>query len=94
MSEPSNKLRAALDQLHSQLHGAGAIDPEIRKRLQGAMDEIRAVLEAPGERPSAKADHEPLIHRLTEAAGQFEVSHPTLSGTVERLIEALRQMGI
>lgn len=95
MPDRAEELRAALKQLHSQLQSVGTVDPEVRKLLQKADQEIHAVLAAPqGGSPPSKQAHAPIIDRLTEAAQHFEMSHPTVAGAVQRLIDALSQMGI
>ena len=93
MSDQSEKLREALDDLTGQLDGLGPLDSEASGVLREALAEIHAALAAEGT-PGADAGSPSLVDRLREAAQHFEDEHPTLSGAVGGLIDALGRMGI
>ena len=87
----SDDLRETLEQLHQQLAAADNLDADTVERLRTTMDEVRATLEkrqAPDEPPAGRSDW------LTETAQHFEESHPTLAGTITRLVDLLGQAGI
>ena len=91
MSQPTEQLQQTLDQLHEQLAAAGAdLDQATQDRLQTALEEIKQTLGVPTETEA----NDSVVERLREAEIQFEQSHPTLAGTVRRLVDVLAQMGI
>lgn len=105
MAEPADQLRHALDDLNRALEANSSIDMAVRERLGRAVDEIHAALARlpadSGGVPSAQAadttSAEPpdsLTGQLAGVAREFEVSHPTLSGMVGSVIDALARMGI
>lgn len=97
MTEDIRQLRESLDKLHAELEGIARVDPEVRRLLTDALEEIQVTLERQDERESAaKVDdqEESVAHRLAEAAREFEESHPTLSGMIGSVIDALSRMGI
>lgn len=91
MSDQTDKLKATLDQLHAQLEEvATELDEGLKSRLKEAIGEIETVLDQESEeKPTAT-----LSKRMKEATSQFEQSHPTIAGTLERLADVLAQMGI
>lgn len=86
------KLQQTLAELHSQLDEAESLDADLEAQLRAAAGRIERTLDkqplpGPADMPST-----PEI--LEDAAVQFEQSHPTIAGTVRRLIDVLAQMGI
>ncbi len=92
MTEERKALLGTLDELHDELAAAENVSPEVEAKLRAAMDEIRSVLEAGGESNDETAPS--ITGRLSEAAEQFENSHPTLSAMLGSAIDALGRMGI
>ena len=90
MTDDREQLHQTLEQLHEQLEETDQLDPELADQLKQTMDDIRTTLEKQGQID----DHHSLTERLHESARHFEDSHPILSGTLGRLIDALGQMGI
>lgn len=98
MADDREDLRATLTELHRQLESAGSIDPESLAMLRQVMADIEQAL---SQRPDG-ADAPPvetrvkrsLVRRLTDAARGFEATHPTLSGAIGGVVDALAQMGI
>lgn len=91
MSEQYEKLRATAKELEEELHSLKTVDDETRTVLHDVLQEVRAVLheDEPGEfQPQSLTD------RLHNAAQEFEGSHPTMAGIINRLIDGLGQMGI
>lgn len=90
MSE-HRQLREHLARLRQQLLETPSIDPSTRSRLEQTVAEIEDDLSEarPGSRPNSS-----LVTRLSEAALDFEASHPTLAGTIGSVIDALAAIGI
>lgn len=93
MVEPWEHLRVALDELEQELRSTEDLDPRVREHLQKAADELRAAVQEsqPGNRLSAQAG---TARSLRDAIERFEISHPTLTGILGRMIDALAQLGI
>ena len=85
------KIRAALDELERELSNLESVDPETRAVLEEARHEIESALYK--DEPD-QIEHESLTERLDTAAQTFQVSHPTLAGVIQRMIDALAQLGI
>lgn len=98
MEDSLQLLRDKLAELERKLATAGSIDPSDRDLLKEIMADIELVLaHEAGKAPRAhEISHTPesLIERLGEAARNFEETHPTLSGAVGSVIDALSRMGI
>ena len=91
MTDQRKALLSTLDELHGELEAAENVSPEVEEKLRATMNDIRKVLDEETE----TADEEPsFTGRLSEAAEQFESSHPTLSSIVGSAIDALARMGI
>jgi hypothetical protein len=89
MPERIEKLRQTVKELEEELASVEAFDDETRQMLEEAVSEIQTVLRKEGE-----LEPDSVIERLRSAEEQFQVSHPTLSGIVARMIDALGQLGI
>ena len=59
--------------------------------LEKAIEDLRTAL---GKTDPASLESESLIAQLRSAEADFELSHPTVSGLVMRMINALAQLGI
>lgn len=95
MADPGERLRATLSELHAELESLQRVDPEVRALLETTIHDIHRAMAAPANRPPPSPDeHASLAERLSEAATRFEGQHPTLSGAVGSVIDALGQMGI
>lgn len=95
------KLQQTLDELHAQLDEAESVDAELAAQLRSAAADITRTLEKQSaeEAPekaeeAASEDSTPSPDMLEEAAVEFEQSHPTIAGTIRRVIDMLAQMGI
>jgi hypothetical protein len=82
-------LHETLEQLHTELEGAGPIDAALRDELEQAIAEIRAAV----EREDASAS-QPLGEQLEALALRFEQSHPLLTQALSGVVRALGAMGI
>ena len=88
----SEQLHDKLVQLHDELAQTQTVDDSTREVLADLSNDIRELLDRPGE----KDDHRygSLIRRLRASLADFEVSHPHLSAAMERAVDALVQMGV
>ena len=91
MNERLARIRATVQELEQELRELDSLDPTARLMLQGVAREIHAVL---GDRDLPPAAHRTLHQRLQDAAHSFESSHPALAGVLERVVDALAQLGI
>ena len=99
MPEDVQKLRETLAALHAELGTVESADPEVRRMLAGALQDIAAKLRSrDGTPPAAATDPTPdasvSTGQLAESARILEVEHPTLAATLRGVVEALTRMGI
>lgn len=98
MEDALHDLRGKLAELERKLAAAGSVEPGDRELLQQIMADIEQVLAQQGGEAQAPEEvpHTPesLVQRLGDAARSFEETHPTLSGAVGSVIDALSRMGI
>jgi uncharacterized membrane protein len=98
MTLDREKLQQTLAELHSQLDEAESLDADLAAQLRTVAGEIEQTLEKQQAAGPASDPSEPAPasapELLEEAAVEFEQSHPTIAGTVRRLIDVLAQMGI
>ena len=86
---PTVRLQTLLTQLHEEIATLGESNPEETQRLERLVAEIDLALE--NEQPEA---YEPLLDSIKSNLIEFESEHPTASGIVRRLMQALGDMGI
>ncbi|MFW6168991.1 MAG: DUF4404 family protein [Planctomycetota bacterium] len=91
MPERIEKLREIVKQLETELDSLDPLDAESRQVLEEALKELRSAL---GQTDTASLQSESLFQRLRDAEEHFQVSHPTISGLVLRMINGLGQLGI
>jgi len=84
----SERLRQTLNELRAELADSDTGDAETRERVQAAADELEAWLERAEEPEGGLRD------RMREAVTRFEEEHPTLASTVQRVVDALSDLGI
>ena len=94
MSELRNRIRETLNGLHAELENVDQVDPEIHDLLLNAAKEIDGKLKPTDEASAGEAPEQSLDDRLAEAARHFSETHPTLSGIISTLANALNQLGI
>lgn len=94
--DPTEKLKATLAELHAELADAKALDPAARKALAEALAEIQHALAAGESQPTEEGPGpvDGIAQRLRKAATKFETTHPTLAGTLNRLIDLMASAGI
>lgn len=84
----SDEARDHLESVHGQLNEAAGAGDETAGELA---DHVGAYLSA--DEPSEEA-HEDLVQRLSDGVRRFEVSHPSLSATVQTVVDSLTASGI
>ena len=91
MPERIEKLRGIVQELEAELESLESVDAQARSVLEEALEDLRVAL---SKTDPASLESESLVERLQTAEQEFQVSHPTISGLVLRMINALGQLGI
>ncbi len=89
MSDEHDQLLSTLDQLRERLDQTPALPPETVARLRATLADLDAALAH--RKPTGETR---LQERLSQAALEFEASHPMLAGNLGSIIDALGRMGI
>jgi predicted component of type VI protein secretion system len=84
-------LRRMLEELHTELQHADEIDDRSRELLRSVLDDIEDLLAREQKRGTSP---EVIGERLREAVRAFETTHPTLTGAIGRVADALAALGI
>ena len=87
-----NELQHTLASLHEELKQADQVDDETRTMLTTLAQDIQRLAEQDDLPPSDAV--EPLSARLQDMVLKFESDHPQLTGVLNRVSEALANMGI
>jgi hypothetical protein len=91
MPERVEKLKSLVKELEATLETLDAADAESQQSLAELLRDLRTALDKVDSEPIAS---ETLAARFRTAEENFQVSHPTVSGLVLRMIDALGQLGI
>ena len=91
MPERVEKLKSLVKELEAELETLDAADARSQQPLADVLRDLRTALDKIDSEPIAS---ETLAARFRAAEESFQVSHPTLSGLVLRMIDALGQLGI
>lgn len=86
------ELRKLLDQLHSEIENAESIEDSDREQLRHLAGDIGDLLARSSSR-TVKAQP-PLLERMEDSISYLEVTHPTLTQTLSKIIETLSNAGI
>jgi hypothetical protein len=86
------ELRKLIEQLHAEIQNTRSVDEKGQELLLHLESDIRKLLAQTGGmaapvRPST-------LRRMEEGLDHFEVTHPTLTILLSRLLEALSNVGI
>lgn len=87
---PAQQLRQQLEQLRNQLEQRAPLDADERGAIQALIEQIEAQLALQSPPPA----DETLVDGINLAVERFEVSHPTLAGTLRNIMQSLVSMGI
>jgi hypothetical protein len=86
------ELRKLLEQLHNEIEQTQSVDEKGRDLLQDLGSDIRELLARSGQdnleaRPS-------VLKRMEDSVSYLEVTHPTLTNTLSKILESLSNAGI
>ena len=90
-----NEIRQTLIQLHDELERTHTLDENERVMMRHLMNDIQEMLDRPeqGDTPRYQANPS-LVDQLEQAVSEMEVSHPTLSGVIQKALDILNIAGI
>ena len=88
----NDELRKLLQQLHDEINNVEAVDEKGSRLLRHLDKDICIYLERTDEHPVQL--HPPFIHRLENTLLHFEVTHPSLTVVISRLLAYLSNAGI
>ncbi len=92
MSERMERLKSLVRELQNELASIDTQDAESQQALTVTLRELQQALQNRGGEPGLSSDS--FVERLRGAEEDFQLSHPTISGLVVRMIDALGQLGI
>jgi chaperonin cofactor prefoldin len=87
------ELRKLLEQLHTEIEHTQTIDNNGRQLLHHLEADINELLERPESGPLPQA-HPSTIQQLEDSINYFELSHPTLTSQLSKLLSILSNAGI
>jgi hypothetical protein len=85
---PREELGRLLEDLAAQLEGADALDEDERAALEQLHRRIGAALASEADSPGGSGE------AVADLIDRFETSHPTLTMTLGRIMDALNKLGI
>jgi hypothetical protein len=86
------ELRELIKKLHDEIQNTHSVDEKGQELLLHLESDIRELLEQSSEHGTPA--HTSTIRRLEEGLDHFEVTHPTLTILISKLLEALSNVGI
>lgn len=89
---PQTELGKLLDDLENQIGDGGPVDESDREALRELQARIAAVLASDHGATLPASDS--LSEPLADFIDRFETSHPTLTMTLGRIMDALNKLGI
>jgi chromosome segregation ATPase len=88
----NQELGKLLEQLHSEIEHTESIDDKGRERLRDLATDIGELLaRSSDEQTQAQTS---VLERLEDSISYLEVTHPTLTQTLTRVLETLSNAGI
>jgi hypothetical protein len=88
----NKELRELLTRLHDEIQNTSAVDEKGTELLRDLESDIAALIERSGSEPLELRPASVL--NLENTLKHFEVSHPTLTELIARLLETLSNSGI
>jgi hypothetical protein len=89
---PQTELGKLLDDLENQIGDGGPVDEADREALRELQTRIASVLAT--DRDAILPVSDSLSEPLADFIDRFETSHPTLTMTLGRIMDALNKLGI
>lgn len=87
-----SELKQQLSALHNTLSSLQSIDDESRQQLVALLADISRLLHP--DAPSDASGDTSTTESLESLAARFDVNHPSLSGAIRQLLDALVKAGI
>ncbi|MDR3574138.1 MAG: DUF4404 family protein [Anaerolineaceae bacterium] len=87
------ELRKLLDQLHTEIEHTHSLDEDGRQLLHHLETDINELLKRT-ENDTLPQAHPSTIQSLTDSIDYFEISHPILTGQLNKLLAILSNAGI
>jgi hypothetical protein len=88
----NQELGKLLEQLHSEIEHTESIDEKGRERLRDLAKDIGELLARSNDGQTQAQTS--LLERLEDSISYLEVTHPTLTQTLSRVLETLSNAGI
>jgi len=88
----NQELGKLLEQLHSEIEHTESIDEKGRERLRDLATDIGELLARSDEEQTQAQTS--VLERLEDSISYLEVTHPTLTQTLTRVLETLSNAGI
>ncbi len=85
-------LRKLIEDLHAEIQDTQSVDEKGQELLVHLDADIRKLLAQSGE--MAVPAHPSTLRRLEEGLDHFEVTHPTLTILISKVLEGLSNVGI
>jgi hypothetical protein len=89
----NQELRNLLDQLHNEIEHTRNLDENGRQLLRHLNTDINDLLQRSENEPLPPA-HPTTLRRLEDGIDYFELSHPTLTSQLSKLLSILSNSGI
>jgi uncharacterized protein YlxW (UPF0749 family) len=83
-------IKELVEELDREIERARSLNAQERELLEDLRGDIRMAL----ERSRKQASVEGTVEKLREAAGRFEVSHPSLTAALAQVMDSLVKMGV
>jgi len=85
-------LKKALEQLHEEIQKTETVDQSQSEMLQHLVKDVDDLLARSGELDQAQ--NASVVDRLTRAIELFEITHPSLTARMNKLLNILSSAGI
>jgi len=86
------ELRKLLEQVHNEIENTKSVDDKGRELLHDIGADIRELLARSGEET---LDAQPtMLKSLEDSISYLEITHPTLTNTLSKILESLSNAGI
>lgn len=92
MADRRKRITEKLSELHENIKDGDPIAPELHEPLHEAIGQVEQAVEV--NEDADEGDHSILTETLGDLALGFEVSHPKLTGILNRISEILAGAGI
>jgi hypothetical protein len=88
----NNEVNKLLHQLHDEINNTKTVDEKGSELLRDLEVDINALLARSGDNPARL--HPSIVKRLESALSHFEVTHPSLTTAISKLLDSLSTAGV